>query len=486
MSYSFNSYEVLVTGNVTTTNDVTLGRETTSLAGDRDHLTIASYNVENLDLGDGTAKFNMLAHNIVYNLAAPDIIGLQEVQDADGPGATAPNLSGVVTAQALIDAIAAIGGPHYVYIEIAPTADGLDRRRARRQYPQRLSLQHRPGHLCRRAAPQLIEDAAYQRQPQSAGRRLRLQRPDRRPDQRPLLSRGRQRSRFGAPTSRRATPATPRAPPMAEAVARLCQQRVSRPIRPALRRARRLQRLLFRGARCSIAAPAAADRPPPAQCRPRSAIPTCSTAISRRSTTMIVTGGLLTRRAVSTSSTSTPSSTTASRPTDHDPQRRPLLHRASERGADRSRARPCIGRRERAGGHAGRHVSADDPDGDTLSYTLIDDAGGRFASIALDRRADHHRRVRLRGDCQASAIIASRHRPRRPSASTEPSRSRSATSTRRRPTSRLDHASVDENAPAGTLVGNVSADDPDGDTLTYTLVDNAGGRFAIDAVDRPR
>lgn len=123
MSYSFNSYEVLVSGNVTTTNDVTLGQETTLLHGDRDHLTVASYNVENLDLGDGPVKFNVLASNIVYNLAAPDIIGLQEIQDADGPG-NGSNLSGVVTAQALIDAIAAIGGPHYVYIEIAPDVAG--------------------------------------------------------------------------------------------------------------------------------------------------------------------------------------------------------------------------------------------------------------------------------------------------------------------------------------------------------------------------
>ena len=44
----------------------------------------------------------------------------------------------------------------------------------------------------------------------------------------------------------------------------------------------------------------------------------------------------------------------------------------------------------------------------------------------------------------------------------------------------LDHASVDKNAPAGTLVGTVSADDPDHDTLAYTLVDDAGGRFALD------
>jgi VCBS repeat-containing protein len=120
MSYSFNSYEVLVSDAVTVVSDVTAAHETTSLTGDRDHLTIGSYNVENFDPGDGPVKFDLLAQNIVYNLAAPDIIALQEVQDANGLNGSDP-LSGVETAQLLIDAIDALGGPHYVYIEIAPT-----------------------------------------------------------------------------------------------------------------------------------------------------------------------------------------------------------------------------------------------------------------------------------------------------------------------------------------------------------------------------
>lgn len=122
MSYGFNSYEVLVTEAVTVVSDVTAPRETTDLAGDRDHLTVASYNVENLDPNDPQAKFDLLASNIVYNLAAPDIIGLQEIQDANGLNGSDP-LSGVVTAQKLIDAIAAIGGPNYVYVEIAPSSN---------------------------------------------------------------------------------------------------------------------------------------------------------------------------------------------------------------------------------------------------------------------------------------------------------------------------------------------------------------------------
>jgi uncharacterized protein len=118
VNYSFNNYEVLVTEAVTLTTDVTLAREVTSLVGDNNYVTIATYNVENLDPTD--LKFDLVASDIVYSLRAPDIIGLQEIQDADGAG-TGTNLSGTVTAQLLIDAILAAGGPRYTYVEVAPT-----------------------------------------------------------------------------------------------------------------------------------------------------------------------------------------------------------------------------------------------------------------------------------------------------------------------------------------------------------------------------
>ncbi|WP_198411847.1 cadherin domain-containing protein, partial [Microvirga flavescens] len=38
---------------------------------------------------------------------------------------------------------------------------------------------------------------------------------------------------------------------------------------------------------------------------------------------------------------------------------------------------------------------------------------------------------------------------------------------------------VNENAANGTVVGNLSVFDPDGDAVTYALIDNAGGRFKI-------
>ena len=46
----------------------------------------------------------------------------------------------------------------------------------------------------------------------------------------------------------------------------------------------------------------------------------------------------------------------------------------------------------------------------------------------------------------------------------------------------LSNSSVAENSAAGTVVGALSDVDPDaGDTATFTLIDDAGGRFAINA-----
>ena len=49
------------------------------------------------------------------------------------------------------------------------------------------------------------------------------------------------------------------------------------------------------------------------------------------------------------------------------------------------------------------------------------------------------------------------------------------------PTSIALSGSVNENAANGTAVGTVTGSDPDGDTLTFALLDNAGGRFALTA-----
>ena len=122
ISYGFGNYELLPTEEFSVTSGG-LTPEVTNLIGTDDQLTVASYNVLNLDPGDGD-RFNDIAAQIVGNLRSPDIVGLQEMQDNSGPtddGVT----SASETAQILIDAIAAAGGPTYTYVEIPPE-DGQD------------------------------------------------------------------------------------------------------------------------------------------------------------------------------------------------------------------------------------------------------------------------------------------------------------------------------------------------------------------------
>jgi uncharacterized protein len=85
-------------------------------------LSIATYNVENLAPGDPDSKFAALGQGIVTNLASPDIIAVEEVQDNDGA-----TDDGVVAADQtiskLVNAVIAAGGPHYDSREIDPASD---------------------------------------------------------------------------------------------------------------------------------------------------------------------------------------------------------------------------------------------------------------------------------------------------------------------------------------------------------------------------
>lgn len=100
-------------------------------------LTIAGYNVENLDpiveatdrtpINDpdddvGTGKFNSIAQHIVTLLGSPDIVALQEVQDNDG-GQFSDVVAADRTLKALTDAITAAGGPVYQSLSIDPIDD---------------------------------------------------------------------------------------------------------------------------------------------------------------------------------------------------------------------------------------------------------------------------------------------------------------------------------------------------------------------------
>lgn len=120
LDYSFGNFKLLPTASPTPASSG-LDRESTAAAGTTE-LSFATVNVENLDPGDPPSKFAELADRIVNNLRSPDLIGLEEVQDNNGP-----QNDDVVDASAtyaeLIAAIAAAGGPAYDVRQIDPVDD---------------------------------------------------------------------------------------------------------------------------------------------------------------------------------------------------------------------------------------------------------------------------------------------------------------------------------------------------------------------------
>ena len=131
IGYAFGNFELIPTADFTSQiTPSSLMAEMTALVGGANQLTIASYNVLNLDPDDtdgdmdvANGRFDAIAAQIVDNLQAPDIIALQEVQDNNGSindGTTAAD----VTLQTLVDAIAAAGGPIYSFVDNPGVMDG--------------------------------------------------------------------------------------------------------------------------------------------------------------------------------------------------------------------------------------------------------------------------------------------------------------------------------------------------------------------------
>lgn len=100
-------------------------------------LTVAGYNVENLDPvververtpvdapddDVGKGKFTAIADHVVRLLGSPDVVALQEVQDNDG-GEYSDVVAADATLGMLIDAIVAAGGPRYQALSIEPPDD---------------------------------------------------------------------------------------------------------------------------------------------------------------------------------------------------------------------------------------------------------------------------------------------------------------------------------------------------------------------------
>jgi predicted extracellular nuclease len=120
VDYNFSNFRFLATA-TPTVHSGGLAQEVTKTAA-ANQLAVATFNVENLDPTDPQAKFDRLAAIVVHNLAAPDIVALEEVQDNDGA-----TDDGVVAADVTIAkftaAIRAAGGPAYQFRSIDPVND---------------------------------------------------------------------------------------------------------------------------------------------------------------------------------------------------------------------------------------------------------------------------------------------------------------------------------------------------------------------------
>ena len=117
MDYDYGFYKIQITSEV----DFESGQlepESPVEAVEETQLRIASYNVLNLSAAE-PKRIAVLADQIVNQMGAPDIIGLQEIQDNDGSeGQDA--VSADLTYQGIINAILDLGGPQYNYIDIDP------------------------------------------------------------------------------------------------------------------------------------------------------------------------------------------------------------------------------------------------------------------------------------------------------------------------------------------------------------------------------
>ncbi|MDJ0518425.1 MAG: Calx-beta domain-containing protein [Trichodesmium sp. MO_231.B1] len=129
VSYDFGNFQIQPTQSFTASSS-TIQAEVTNITPGNEQLTVASYNVLNLDPNDSdgdtdiaNGRFDSIASQIINNLNTPDVIGLQEVQDNTG-SLDDGTIAADQTLQTLVDAIAAAGGPTYEFIDNTFITDG--------------------------------------------------------------------------------------------------------------------------------------------------------------------------------------------------------------------------------------------------------------------------------------------------------------------------------------------------------------------------
>ena len=119
--YAFGTYRVWPLAPMTVEAPGTGCDVSASLGSDRRHLTVATFNVENLSFAGPAERFARIGEVVARRMGAPDVLALEEVQDDSGPAGKG---DGVVTSRKTLDAlvagIAAAGGPRYEAAWIDP------------------------------------------------------------------------------------------------------------------------------------------------------------------------------------------------------------------------------------------------------------------------------------------------------------------------------------------------------------------------------
>ncbi|HEX9946054.1 MAG TPA: Calx-beta domain-containing protein, partial [Allosphingosinicella sp.] len=120
VEFDFTDRKLFVTNiNPESYQDTVPARETTTLGNDDRALTVATFNVENLDPGDGAARFAALASIIANNMNSPDIVIIEEMQDNNGAAQGTTDAS--TSWQMLVDALnAAVPGARYQWVDQEP------------------------------------------------------------------------------------------------------------------------------------------------------------------------------------------------------------------------------------------------------------------------------------------------------------------------------------------------------------------------------
>jgi len=119
LHYSDGSYKLINTAPLGVAPGTGHRLPATSLVADDDHVTIATFNLENLAAVSDDARFEAAAATIVDRLRSPTVLAVQEVQDDTGPEDDG-TVTAALTLERLVDAVDSAGGPRYRWVQIDP------------------------------------------------------------------------------------------------------------------------------------------------------------------------------------------------------------------------------------------------------------------------------------------------------------------------------------------------------------------------------